>query len=167
MEDGCFTILCPCLLHSKMHQPYLYTHPLPFALPSHSGHHRALSGVPVLYGMFSWVICFIHSINSVHISLPISQFTLASPPWYWFNAFVLYISVPVSAFQRWSLFLAAWYEKLTHWKRPWYWGRLNAGEVGGMVGWHHWLSGHELEQAPGDGEGQGSLECCSPWGHKE
>ena len=36
-----------------------------------------------------------------------------------------------------------------------------------MVGWHHHLSGHESEQAPGDGEGQGSLACCSPWGHKE
>ena len=32
-----------------------------------------------------------------------------------------------------------------------------------MVGWHHWLNGHEFEQAPGDGEGQGSLACCSPW----
>ena len=37
---------------------------------------------------------------------------------------------------------------------------------GKMVGWHHWLNGHEFEQAPGDGEGQGSLACCSPWGHK-
>ena len=36
-----------------------------------------------------------------------------------------------------------------------------------MVGWHHQLDGHEFEQAPGDGEGQGSLACCSPWGHKE
>ena len=36
-----------------------------------------------------------------------------------------------------------------------------------MVGWHHWLDGHEFEQAPGDGEGRGSLACCSPWGHKE
>ena len=35
-----------------------------------------------------------------------------------------------------------------------------------MVGWHHWLDGHEFEWAPGDGEGQGSLECCSPWCHK-
>ena len=35
------------------------------------------------------------------------------------------------------------------------------------VGWHHQLHGHEFEQAPGDGEGQGSLACCSPWGHKE
>ena len=36
-----------------------------------------------------------------------------------------------------------------------------------MVGWHHWLSGHEFEQAPGVSDGQGSLPCCSPWGHKE
>ena len=36
-----------------------------------------------------------------------------------------------------------------------------------MVGWHHWLDGHECEQAPGVGDGQGSLTCCSPWGHKE
>ena len=36
-----------------------------------------------------------------------------------------------------------------------------------MVGWHYQLNGHEFEQAPGDIEGQGSLVCCSPWGHKE
>ena len=36
-----------------------------------------------------------------------------------------------------------------------------------MVWWHHWLNGCEFEQTPGDGEGQGSLVCCSPWGGKE
>ena len=36
-----------------------------------------------------------------------------------------------------------------------------------MVGWHHWLNGHEFEQTMGVGEGQGSLVCCNPWGHKE
>ena len=36
-----------------------------------------------------------------------------------------------------------------------------------MVGWHHRLDGHEFEQASGVGDGQGSLPCCSPWGHKE
>ena len=35
-----------------------------------------------------------------------------------------------------------------------------------MIGWHHQLNGHEFEQALGD-EGQGSLECRSPWGRKE
>ena len=35
------------------------------------------------------------------------------------------------------------------------------------VGWLHWFNGHELGQDLGDGEGQGDLACCSPWGHKE
>ena len=35
-----------------------------------------------------------------------------------------------------------------------------------MAGWHQRLSEREFEQAPGDGEGQGSLVCCSPWGHR-
>ena len=36
-----------------------------------------------------------------------------------------------------------------------------------IIGWHHQLNGHEFEQAPGDGEGQGRQPCCSPWGSKE
>ena len=36
-----------------------------------------------------------------------------------------------------------------------------------MVGWHYRLNGHEFEQTQGDSEEQGSLVCCSPWGHKE
>ena len=36
-----------------------------------------------------------------------------------------------------------------------------------MVGWHHWLNGHECELTPGVGDRQGDLVCCSPWGHKE
>ena len=36
-----------------------------------------------------------------------------------------------------------------------------------MVEWHHQLNGHEFEPALGVGVGQGSLACCSPWGHKE
>ena len=36
-----------------------------------------------------------------------------------------------------------------------------------IVGWHHRLDGHESEQALGDGDGQGGLACCSPWGRKE
>ena len=35
-----------------------------------------------------------------------------------------------------------------------------------MVGWHHWLDGHEFEQALGVGDEQGSLACCSPWGRR-
>ena len=36
-----------------------------------------------------------------------------------------------------------------------------------MVGWRHQFNGHELEQTPGDSEGQGGLVCCSLWGHKD
>ena len=36
-----------------------------------------------------------------------------------------------------------------------------------MVGWHHGLGEHEFEQASGIGHGQGSVECCRPWGHKD
>ena len=50
-------------------------------------------------------------------------------------------------------------------------GILKAGGEGmttdEMVGWHHRLDGHEFEQAPGVGDGQGRLACCSPWGCEE
>ena len=36
-----------------------------------------------------------------------------------------------------------------------------------MVGWHHWLNGHEFDQTLGDSEGKGGLMCCSPWSHRE
>ena len=36
-----------------------------------------------------------------------------------------------------------------------------------IAGWHHRLDGHEFDQATGVGDGQGSLDCCSPWGRKE
>ena len=36
-----------------------------------------------------------------------------------------------------------------------------------MVGWHHWLNGHEFEWTLGVGDGQGGLACYSPWGRKE
>ena len=66
--------------------------------------------------------------------------------------------------------LATWCEELTHWKRPWCWERLRAGGEGDDRGWDGSMAslthGHEFEQALGDGEGQGSLACCSPWGRK-
>ena len=47
------------------------------------------------------------------------------------------------------------------------WGQEKWATEDEMVGWHHWLKGHEFEQAPGGGEYQGSLVFCSPWGPKE
>ena len=53
-------------------------------------------------------------------------------------------------------------------RNDWCWERLKVvGEGHEMIGWHHWPHGHEFEKTLGDGEGQGSLGCCSPWGHKE
>ena len=47
------------------------------------------------------------------------------------------------------------------------WRQEKETTADGIVGWHYWLDGHEFEQAPGVGDGQGSLVCCSPQGHKE
>ena len=48
------------------------------------------------------------------------------------------------------------------------WGQEETGVAEDeMVGWHHWLNGHEFEQTPEVGDGQGGLACCSPWGRKE
>ena len=65
----------------------------------------------------------------------------------------------------------SWSLMPTHWKRTWCWERLRTEEKraseGEMSGWHHRCNGHELGQTSGDGEGQGSLACCNPWGRKE
>ena len=48
------------------------------------------------------------------------------------------------------------------------WGQEEKGMTEDeMVGWHHQVNGHEFEQALGVGDRQGSLVCCSPWGHRE
>ena len=48
------------------------------------------------------------------------------------------------------------------------WGQEEKGmtEVE-MIGWHHWLNGHEFEETQGDSDGQRNLACCSSWGHKD
>ena len=46
------------------------------------------------------------------------------------------------------------------------WRQEKGTEEDELVRWHHWLNGHEFEQAQGDCKGQGRLACCSPWGHK-
>ena len=73
---------------------------------------------------------------------------------------------------RWSFnALATWCEELTLIRKDPDAGKDWRQNVKGMTedemaGWHHWLNGHEFEQAPADGEGRG-LACCSPWGGKE
>ena len=67
--------------------------------------------------------------------------------------------------------LATWCEELTHLKRPWCWERLRAGGEGDDRGWDGWMASPTqwtiVWAAPGIGDRQGSLVCCSPWGRKE
>ena len=67
--------------------------------------------------------------------------------------------------------LAPWCEELTHLKRPDVgkdWRQEEKGTTEDeMVGWHHWLNGHEFTQTLGVGDGQGGLACCGPWGCEE
>ena len=53
------------------------------------------------------------------------------------------------------------------WLQDSFLGPRGEGEDRGRDCWHHQLNGHEFEQAPGVGDGQGSLVCCNPWGYKE
>ena len=66
--------------------------------------------------------------------------------------------------------LATWCEELMHWERharkDWRWEEKGTTE-GEMVAWHHWLHGHEFEQALGVGDGQWGLACWDSWGCKE
>ena len=68
-------------------------------------------------------------------------------------------------------YFGIWCAQPTHWKNPDAgedWGQEEKGATEDeMVRWHHRLYGHEFEQTPGVGDGQGSLVCCSPWGRKE
>ena len=65
--------------------------------------------------------------------------------------------------------LGTWCEELTQWKRPLILGKIEGKRRRAwwdeMVRCHPWLNGHEFEETQGDSEG--SLTCCSPWGHKE
>ena len=61
-----------------------------------------------------------------------------------------------------SMFTTALFTIAKTWKQP-----KGLATEDALVGWHHQLNGHESEQAPGDGEGQGDLACYSPWGRKE
>ena len=78
----------------------------------------------------------------------------------------------IHGLQSW-MWLSYWTElmwRANSW-RPWCfkdWRREEKGRTEDeMVGWHHWFNGHEFEQAPADGERQGSLVCCNSWGREE
>ena len=59
-----------------------------------------------------------------------------------------------------------WKESFPDAGKDWGWEEKEMTEDE-MVGWHHWLNGHEFEQIPGVGDGQGGVACCGSWGCKE
>ena len=68
-------------------------------------------------------------------------------------------------------YLATWCQEPTHWKRPWCRERLKAGGEGDDRGWNGWMASPSpwtwVWASAEVGDGQDSLACCSPWGHKE
>ena len=80
---------------------------------------------------------------------------------------LFYWRYTVHFFQRFSLCLTVMCLYVDFFGFIFLWGREEKGMIEDkLVGWHHQLSGHEFETAPGNCEGQGSLVCYSPWGHR-
>ena len=63
--------------------------------------------------------------------------------------------------------LATWCEKLTNWKRLWYWEKLKAGGEGDNREWDHWMASPTWWTWVWVGSRSWCLACCSPWCHKE
>ena len=81
---------------------------------------------------------------------------------YWLEGLMLKLKLPIL----WPPDVKTWFI----WKDPdagkdWRWEKGTTEDE--MVGWHHWLDGHEFEWTPEVGDGQGGLACCSPWDSKE
>ena len=82
------------------------------------------------------------------------------------------LSLPIHQFEAETPTLGPWDAKnWLIWKDPdagrdWRWEEKEMTESE-VVGWHHWLNGHEFESTPGAGDGQGGLACCGPWDCKE
>ena len=88
---------------------YIYSPPRPFGFPFHLGNHTHWLEFPVLYSRFSSVTCFICSINSLDMSIPVSQFIASFS--LGIHTFVLYVSVSISALQR---RLSVWFFSISH-----------------------------------------------------
>ena len=96
-QHNCFTVLCQFLLQSKVSQLYVCMHPLFFTFPPHLSRHRAKPRVP--WAVQSILIYFMHSINSVYMSIATSQLILSPTSPFIVHMFVLYICVSMSALQ--------------------------------------------------------------------
>ena len=137
---------------------------------------KAMILLVVMYGCESWTIKKVKQWRNGVFELPYWRRLLKVPRTARTNQSILKEINPEYSWKNWcwswsSNTLATWCEELTHWKRPCCWKDWRQEEKGmtedEMVGWHHWLKGHELEQTAEGGKGQGSLACCSQWSHKK
>ena len=144
------------------------------SLPTKGHLVKAMFFPVVIYGCESWTIKKAECLRIDAVELWCWRRRLRVP---WTarrsNQLILKEINPEYSLEAWcwnSNILAAWWEERPHWKRLWCWERLKAGDgmtEDKMFGWHHWVNGHESEQALGVSDGQGSLACCSPGGLKE
>ena len=108
-----------------------------------------------------------HRLTCIVSSHPFCKMTLLSSHWMW-DSMVMRSAIGgfhESMFQVWEGFAFS-FSFFVFKSKDWKWEEKGATE-NEMVGWHHWLNGHEFEYIPGVGDGQGGLVCCSPWGWKE
>ena len=111
-----------------------------------------------------------------NMSFSISDLPLSYPPFYLTSLngeakslYVLSLKYHSNFIPYYKNYLCLLYKNWKVQRIPWSLERLKAGGEGdnrgwdGWLSWHHWLNGHEFEQAPRDDGGQGSLACCSPW----
>ena len=102
---------------------------------------------------------FFYDLKNIIHSLLVAMFIMRNLLFYW--------RYTVHFFQRFSLCLTVMCLYVDFFGFIFLWGREEKGMIEDkLVGWHHQLSGHEFETAPGNCEGQGSLVCYSPWGHR-
>ena len=134
--------------------------------------------VLMLCNIFLQLIYFIHnslSFNSLPLTFLLSTGTLVYSPFLWISVLLHSLFCVIFRFHLKVIVYSTWQLDAKNWlirKDPdagkdWSLQEKKGTTEDEMVRWRHWLDGHEFEQAPGVGDGQGSLACCSPWGCKE
>ena len=134
----------------------------------------SLSSFTFIKRLISSLLSAIKVVSSAHLRLLIFLPAIVIPPCASSSPALCPLHVSLIGRVRIHNLDTTWHEELTHLKtdssgdagKDWRQGEKGTTEDE-MVGWHHWLDGHEFEQASRVGDGQGSLVCSSPWGLKE
>ena len=133
----------------------------------------SLSSLTFIKRLFSFsLLSAIRVVSSAYLRLLIFLLEILIPAYDSFSSHFTWCTLNVHHWKDWcwswnSNILATRCEELMHWKRPWCWENWRQERKGKtedeVVGWHHWLDGHEFEQALGVDDGQESQLCYSPW----